>query len=333
VTRVAAVDCGTNSIRLLVADADPATGELVELDRRMKIVRLGQGVDRTGRLAPQALERTFAACREYAEVIRELGAERVRFVATSASRDASNREEFMRGVVDILGAEPEVITGDQEAEFSFTGATKELTGHDHVTGPYLVVDIGGGSTEFVEGDERVRAARSVDIGCVRLTERHVVAGDPPASAPEANQAPDKAADPLTKSQIAAIRDDVTRALDLAEEAVSLTGACRPGGGGHTLVGLAGSVTTVAAVALELDAYDPAAIHHSRIPVGRVREITEWLLRSTHAERAAIPVMHPGRVDVIAAGALVLLSVMERTGAEEVVVSEHDILDGIGWSVA
>ncbi|MET7763728.1 Ppx/GppA phosphatase family protein [Streptomyces sp. NPDC005336] len=319
-TRVAAVDCGTNSIRLLVADADPATGELIELDRRMTIVRLGQGVDRTGRLAPEALERTFAVCRQYAEVIRELGAERVRFVATSASRDAENREEFVRGVVDILGVEPEVITGDQEAEFSFTGATKELKGHEHVAGPYLVVDIGGGSTEFVVGDDHVRAARSVDIGCVRLTERHLVNHD-------------TVADPPSADQVSAMKGDIDRALDLAEETVPLTGACRPGEGGHTLVGLAGSVTTVAAMALELDTYDPAAIHHSRIPVGRVREITEWLLGSTHAERAAIPVMHPGRVDVIAAGALVLLSIMERTGASEVVVSEHDILDGIAWSIA
>lgn len=173
-TRVAAIDCGTNSIRLLVADANPATGELVDLDRRMTIVRLGQGVDRTGRLAPEALERTFAACRDYAAIIKEHGAERLRFVATSASRDAENRDEFVRGVLDILGVEPEVITGDQEAEFSFTGATKELTGRDDLAKPYLVVDIGGGSTEFVVGDDHVRAARSVDIGCVRLTERHLV---------------------------------------------------------------------------------------------------------------------------------------------------------------
>jgi exopolyphosphatase / guanosine-5'-triphosphate,3'-diphosphate pyrophosphatase len=320
-TRVAAVDCGTNSIRLLVADAHPGTGELIELDRRMKIVRLGQDVDRTGRLAPEALDRTFAACREYAEVIRELGAEHVRFVATSASRDAENREEFVRGVVEILGVGPEVITGDQEAEFSFTGATKELSGHDQLAGPYLVVDIGGGSTEFVIGDDHVRAARSVDIGCVRLTERHLADHD-------------RVADPPAPDQVDAIRADIERALDLAEETVPLTGVCRPGeDGGHTLVGLAGSVTTVAAIALGLDTYDPAAIHHARIPVGRVREITERLLGSTHAERAAIPVMHPGRVDVIAAGALVLLSIMERTAAEEVVVSEHDILDGIAWSIA
>lgn len=319
-TRVAAVDCGTNSIRLLVADADPATGELTELDRRMKIVRLGQGVDRTGRLAPEALERTFAACREYAEVIRGLGAERVRFVATSASRDAENREEFVRGVVDILGVEPEVITGDQEAEFSFTGATKELTGHEHLSGPFLVVDIGGGSTEFVSGDDGVRAARSVDVGCVRLTERHLVVNN-------------QVSDPPTPGQIDAMKADIGRALDLAGETVPLTGVCRPGEGGHTLVGLAGSVTTVAAIALGLAEYDPGVIHHARVPADRVAEITGKLLTSTHAERATIGAMHPGRVDVIASGALVLLSIMERTGAEEVVVSEHDILDGIAWSIS
>ncbi|MEU5402107.1 Ppx/GppA phosphatase family protein [Streptomyces sp. NPDC005963] len=303
-TRVAAIDCGTNSIRLLVADADPATGQLVELDRRMTIVRLGQGVDRTGRLAPEALERTFAACREYAAVIEEHGAERLRFVATSASRDAENRDEFVRGVLDVLGVEPEVISGDQEAEFSFTGATKELPGHEE----RLVVDIGGGSTEFVIGRERVEAARSVDIGCVRLTERHV-RSDPPAPV-----------------EIAAVRADIEAALDLAERTVPLRGA-------RTLVGLAGSVTTVAGIALGLDAYDSTAIHHARIPVEQVRTIVQKLIDATHDERAAIPVMHPGRVDVIVAGACVLLAIMERIGAEEVVVSEHDILDGIAWSVA
>ncbi|MGX7761124.1 Ppx/GppA phosphatase family protein [Streptomyces angustmyceticus] len=311
--RVAAIDCGTNSIRLLVADCDPVTGELKDLDRRMQIVRLGQDVDRTGRLAPEALERTFAACREYAAVIKGLGAEQVRFVATSASRDAENRDDFVRGVVDILGVEPEVITGDQEAEFSFNGATKELLSRADLERPFLVVDIGGGSTEFVLGDASVRAARSVDVGCVRMTERHLVHGG-------------EISDPPTPGQIDAIRADVAAALDRAEETVPL-------GEAATLVGLAGSVTTVAAIALGLDRYESEAIHHSRIPLAKVREITDRLLSSTHAERAAIPVMHPGRVDVIGAGALVLLSIMERTGAEEVVVSEHDILDGIAWHAA
>ncbi|WP_236244361.1 Ppx/GppA phosphatase family protein [Streptomyces sp. CC210A] len=302
-TRVAAVDCGTNSIRLLVADVDPATGEVVDLDRRMTIVRLGQGVDRTGRLAREALERTFAACREYAAVIEELGAQKLRFVATSASRDAENRDDFVRGVRDILGVEPEVVTGDQEAEFSFTGATKELDGTDS----YLVVDIGGGSTEFVVGTEHARAARSVDIGCVRLTERHV------------------RTDPPSRDEVAAIRADVRAALDLAERTVPLREA-------DTLVGLAGSVTTVAAVALGLEEYDSSVIHGSRISAGQVAEVTERLRAMTHDERAAIPVIHPGRVDVIIAGALVLREVMERVGAREVVVSEHDILDGIALSL-
>ncbi|MGY5127971.1 Ppx/GppA phosphatase family protein [Streptomyces nigrescens] len=328
--RVAAIDCGTNSIRLLVADADPATGELKDLDRRMQIVRLGQGVDRTGRLAPEALERTFAACREYAAVIKGLGAEQVRFVATSATRDAENRDDFVRGVVDILGVEPEVITGDQEAEFSFNGATKELTGRADLERPFLVVDIGGGSTEFVLGAESVRAARSVDVGCVRMTERHLVhegeAHPSPGHRPSTSAPHAPLSDPPAPGQIAAIKADVAAALDRAEETVPLREAA-------TLVGLAGSVTTVAAIALGLNQYDSEAIHHSRIPLAKVREITDRLVSSTHAERAAIPVMHPGRVDVIAAGALVLLSIMERVGAEEVVVSEHDILDGIAWSLA
>jgi exopolyphosphatase/guanosine-5'-triphosphate,3'-diphosphate pyrophosphatase len=303
VTRVAAIDCGTNSIRLLVADIDPATGEVTDLDRRMTIVRLGQGVDRTGLLAPEALERTFAACREYAAVIKEYGAERLRFVATSASRDAGNRDDFVRGVLDILGVEPEVITGDQEAEFSFTGATKELPGAEE----YLVVDIGGGSTEFVVGTAHARAARSVDIGCVRLTERHV------------------RSDPPSQAEVAAIRADIEAALDLAEATVPLREA-------DTLVGLAGSVTTVAAIALGLEEYDSAAIHRSRISYDQVAEVTARLLGSTHDERSAIPVMHPGRVDVIVSGALVLQAVMDRVGAREVVVSEHDILDGIALSL-
>ncbi|MGW1766614.1 Ppx/GppA phosphatase family protein [Streptomyces sp. NPDC002073] len=312
-TRVAAIDCGTNSIRLLVADVHPATGELVELDRRMTVVRLGQGVDKTGRLAPEALERTFAACREYAALIKEFGAEHLRFVATSASRDAENRDDFVAGVLDILGVEPEVVTGDQEAEFSFTGATRELAGADHLEKPFLVVDIGGGSTEFVVGEEHVRAARSVDVGCVRMTERHLVVEG-------------VVSDPPTEAQIAAIRADIEAALDLAAETVPLAEA-------RTLVGLAGSVTTVAGIALGLDAYDSAAIHHARIPYETVREITHRMLTSTHAERAALGVMHPGRVDVIGAGSLVLLAIMERTGAREVVVSEHDILDGIAFATA
>ncbi|MBA0049416.1 Ppx/GppA family phosphatase [Streptomyces sp. AJS327] len=315
--RVAAIDCGTNSIRLLVAETGPTgpggePGELRELDRRMRIVRLGEGVDRTGRFAPEALERTFTACREYAGVIGELGAERLRFVATSASRDVRNRDEFTHGVRDILGVEPEVITGAREAEFSFTGATRGLGGEGFAR-PYLVTDIGGGSTEFVVGDTGVRAAHSVDIGCVRLTERHLTHRGEITDLP-------------TAAQIEAVRADVTAALDEVERTVPITEA-------HTLVGLAGTVTTIGGIALDLAAYDSAAIHHSRVSRQRVEEITHRLLTSTHEERAAIPVMHPGRVDVINAGALVLLSVMERAGAEEVVVSEHDILDGVAIHTA
>ncbi|MBO8195747.1 Ppx/GppA family phosphatase [Streptomyces oryzae] len=313
-SRVAAIDCGTNSIRLLVADLDPNTGALTELDRRMEIVRLGQGVDRTGRLAPEALERTFAACRRYAGIIAEFGVppERTRFIATSASRDAENRDEFVRGVVDILGVEPEVITGDQEAEFSFTGATKELAPGTFAP-PYLVVDIGGGSTEFVLGDAHVEAARSVDIGCVRLTERHLTVDGALIETPD-------------PAQVAAVRADVESALDEVARTVPLERA-------RTLVGLAGTVTTLGGVALDLDAYDSSRIHHSRIPLPQVRDLTDRLLTATHDERAAIPVMHPGRVDVINAGALVLLTIMERLGTEEVVVSEHDILDGIAFKIA
>ncbi|WP_344522771.1 Ppx/GppA phosphatase family protein [Streptomyces albiaxialis] len=314
-TRVAAIDCGTNSIRLLVADLDPSTGELHDLDRRMEIVRLGQGVDRTGRLAPEALERTFAACRTYASALEEFGVgpDRLRFVATSASRDAENREEFVRGVKDILGVEPEVITGDQEAEFSYTGATRELDRAAHPA-PYLVVDIGGGSTEFVVGDGEVEAALSVDVGCVRLTERHLTSADGTIT------------ETPSREQTAAIRADVESALDEVEKTVPLRSA-------HTLVGLAGTVTTLGALALDLDTYDPGRIHHARLTYEEARAQTTRLLAATHDERAALPVMHPGRVDVINAGALVLLTVMERTGTEELVVSEHDILDGIAWSLA
>ena len=317
-TRVAAVDCGTNSIRLLIAEVEPepaggGAGALRELDRRMTIVRLGQGVDRTGRLAPEALERTFAACRDFAARIEERGGvDQLRFVATSATRDAANRDDFVRGVVDILGVEPEVITGDEEAALSFLGATASRPAEGGGwEAPYLVVDIGGGSTEFVLGEERARAARSVDIGCVRLTERHLVREG-------------RLSDPPPPEALAAIRKDIEAALDTAAETVPLRQAA-------TLVGLAGSVTTVAGIALGLDTYDPAAIHHARISREQVDEVVGRLVRSGHAERAAIPVMHPGRVDVIVAGSMVLQAVMERSGAAEVLVSEHDILDGIALS--
>jgi exopolyphosphatase / guanosine-5'-triphosphate,3'-diphosphate pyrophosphatase len=304
--RVAAIDCGTNSIRLLVADHDPATDTMTDVRRRLEIVRLGQDVDRTGRLAPEAIERTRVALAGYAETCRDLGVDRVRMVATSATRDAANREDFRGMVLATLGAEPEVITGGEEAELSFTGAVHELAGDPAAAPPRLVVDIGGGSTELVLGEDSVTAAHSMDVGCVRLTERHL-RDDPP-----------------TPRQVAAAEADVRAALRQARAEVPVEHA-------RTFVGLAGSVTTVAAIALDLPGYDPARIHHSRIPVAGVRAVTDRLLRGTRAERAAHPAMHPGRVDVIGAGALILRVLMDETGAAEVLVSEHDILDGIAWS--
>ncbi|NDL59904.1 Ppx/GppA phosphatase family protein [Phytoactinopolyspora mesophila] len=303
--RVAALDCGTNSIRLLVTELDPGDGGQHDLDRQMRIVRLGQDVDRTGRLGEQALERTIVALREYVQVIDDWGVEKVRMVATSATRDAANADVFVEGVRSVLGVDPEVVSGDEEAWLSFTGATRDLG--SEVPGPYLVVDIGGGSTEFVHGTEEPEAARSVDIGSVRLTER-CFADDPP-----------------TSEQVARARADIDAALDDVAETVPLRGA-------SSLIGLAGSVTTVGAIHLGLSAYDRDAIHHARVPVRGVAEISDRLLAASHDERAAIPVIHPGRVDVIAAGALILRCVAERAGVEEVVLSEHDILDGIAWSL-
>jgi exopolyphosphatase/guanosine-5'-triphosphate,3'-diphosphate pyrophosphatase len=348
-TRVAAIDCGTNSVRLLIADI--SGDELVEIERRMEIVRLGQGVDRTGRLAPEALERTFTAMRGYAKLIEGHGAERVRVVATSATRDAANRDEFVRGVVEIFGVEPEVISGEEEAQLSFTGATKDLSALRPMR-PYLVVDIGGGSTEFVLGTTEVEASRSVDIGCVRMTERHL-RSDPPSPEQLAAAVAD------IDAALAAVRTgESTRdeAAALAGEAASAeTGLVDAGGGGgmplpppppapplvppvpvdraRTLVGLAGSVTTVAGIALDLPAYDSERIHLARIKARQVHDVTRMLLHSTHDERAAIGVMHPGRVDVIGAGALILDRIMREYGFNDVVVSEHDILDGIAWSLS
>jgi len=307
VLRVAAIDCGTNSIRLLVADVDPDKGTLVDLDRRMEVVRLGQGVDSTGRIAPEALARTLAATRAYAAAIESLGATAVRFVATSASRDAENRNEFVEGVKAILRVAPEVVTGEEEAALSFAGATRELDA-DGVPGPYLVLDIGGGSTELVLGDGAgVRAARSVDVGCVRLTERHVHS------------------DPMTAEEVAAVRRDAAEAVELAARTVPLEQA-------RTLVGVAGTVTTMSAMALDLPHYDSTVIHRSRMTAQQVHDVTARLVAASAAERAALPFMHPGRVDVIPAGALVLQTVVDRMGVGEVVVSEHDILDGIAWSL-
>jgi exopolyphosphatase/guanosine-5'-triphosphate,3'-diphosphate pyrophosphatase len=271
----------------------------------MEIVRLGAGVDRTGELAPEALERTFTALRAYAADISRLGAERVRMVATSATRDARNRGELVAGVRAILGVDPEVISGDEEAALSYAGAAAELP---HAATPILVADIGGGSTELVLGDSSgVLAARSVNIGCVRMAERHF------------------RTDPPDPAEAAAIVADVNAALDLAEQTVPLREAA-------TLVGVAGTVTTIAALAAGLPEYDSERIHLLSTPAGAVAEVTGKLLAMTHSERAALPVMHPGRVDVIAAGALVLRTLVERVGLPAVIASERDILDGLAFSL-
>lgn len=320
---VAAIDCGTNSIRLLIADVVHVGDDevqVVDVDRRMEIVRLGEGVDQTGAFAPQALERTFAALREYAEAIEghgiALGPDAVRMVATSATRDAANRQEFIDGVREIIGVEPEVVTGLDEAELSFVGATAEIQAQDGDGGlapPFLVVDIGGGSTEFVLGGDPdaegdlVRASLSVDIGCVRMTERHL-RDDPP-----------------TQEQVAAATADIEAALDEVERSVPLRGA-------GSVVCVAGTATTVAGMALDLPEYDSERIHQTRVGVEELDRITAELLGATAAERSRIGVMHPGRVDVIGAGALVLSRVLARTGADSFVASEHDILDGVAWSL-
>jgi exopolyphosphatase/guanosine-5'-triphosphate,3'-diphosphate pyrophosphatase len=299
--RVAAIDCGTNSVRLLIADV--ADGALTDVSRRMEIVRLGEGVDRTGRLAPEAIERTRKALLGYAVEIAELGVSRVRMCATSASRDAANADEFTTMVRATLGVDPEVITGDEEARLSFAGAVTGLEAEQ----PYLVVDIGGGSTEFVVGGDAVQHAVSMDIGCVRMTERHLH-GDPP-----------------TQTEVAAAERDITQAVDTALRTVS-------GSDAATLVGLAGSVTTVAALALHLPGYDAKQIHHARIPYDDVAKVTSDLLGSTVADRRDLPVMHAGRADVIGAGALILRIIMERAGMTSVIASEHDILDGICYGI-
>jgi exopolyphosphatase / guanosine-5'-triphosphate,3'-diphosphate pyrophosphatase len=313
--RVAAIDCGTNSLRLLIADLDPARHTLTDVERRMEIVRLGQGVDAIGRLAPEALERTMRVLRQYADEIGKAEASAVRMVATSATRDASNAADFSAGVQQTLGIMPEVISGQEEARLSFTGATAELGGTGPAAGqpqpPFLVVDIGGGSTEFVVGGGlpgTSLAAISVDVGCVRLTERHLHS------------------DPPQPGEIAAACADIDRALDDVAAAVPVAEA-------KTLVGLAGSVTTVTAIALGLPVYDPAKTHHARLSAAEVRRVTDQLLSQSRDERAAIGSLHPGRVDVIGAGALILSRLMERFGFGEMVTSEHDILDGIAWSIA
>ena len=314
--RVAAVDCGTNSIRLLIADItrdDDGGTRLTDVVRLMRVNRLGQGVDATGRLAPEALERTFAAAEEYAALIREHGAVRVRFVATSASRDAENRQEFVDGIRARLGVEPEVISGDEEAALSFAGATSVLAGGNGAK--TLVVDLGGGSTEFVLGtSEGVLAAKSTDMGCVRFTERHLLS------------------DPPTEAEITVARVEVLDIIAQVLAAVPLAEADR-------LVGVAGTITTVTAHALGLREYDSEAIHGAELSMEQVDLAAGSLLHMDRAQRAALPYMHPGRVDVIGAGALIWQTIVDRVAeltdgrVSSALTSEHDILDGIALSAA
>ncbi len=317
--RVAAIDCGTNSIRLLIADRDRAPGgiRLRDRHREMRIVRLGEGVDATGRFAPDALARTRAALVDYAALLGEHRVTHVRMVATSATRDAANRDDFFAMTADVLGAVmpgavAEVITGQQEAELSFTGAVGEL---DPAVGPFVVVDLGGGSTEVVLGDSPsaggVQASYSADIGCVRMTER-CLHSDPP-----------------TAAQVASAREVVRERLGEALRVVPVQRA-------ETWVGVAGTFTTLAALAHRLPSYDAQAIHLSRVGLAELLDVCERLIGMTRTQRAALGPMHEGRVDVIGGGAIVVqelaVALAQRAGIDELVVSEHDILDGIALSI-
>ena len=302
VMRVAAIDCGTNSIRLLIADIDGTNFR--EIVREMEIVRLGQGVDKTGQFHPDAIARTLAAVDSFARTIAAKGVEKIRFCATSATRDATNRDLFINGVKERLGIEPEVIPGEVEAALSFQGATKDF---NKTEGPFLVIDIGGGSTEFVFGTDKVEFAKSMNIGCVRMSERHFTGGE---------------AEP---GQIAAATADIDEAIAQAAKIVPIKDA-------KTLIAVAGTATTVAAAALDLPGYDRYSIHLSRISAEKTHAISKQFLAMSRDARAALGYMHPGRVDVIGAGALVLSRIMYATGASEFVASESDILDGMAWSL-
>ena len=302
-TRVAAIDCGTNSIRLLIADIE---GEnFREIYRTMEIVRLGQGVDKTKAFHPDALDRTLKAVAHFADEIARRGVQKIRFCATSATRDATNRDLFVDGVKALLGVSPEVISGEEEARLSFLGATKELKGFG---APYLVIDIGGGSTEFVFGSSDVEAAKSQNIGCVRMSERHFTALPP------------------SESEVLKAKADIDDAIREAATLVPITQA-------KTVIAVAGTATTVAAAALELDQYDRYSIHLSRISTESTHQIADRFLAMNREDLSALSYMHPGRVDVIAAGSLVLSRIMEFTRAQEFVASESDILDGMAWSLA
>ncbi|OCB35807.1 exopolyphosphatase [Mycobacterium malmoense] len=312
VSRFAGIDCGTNSIRLLIADV--SDGRLRDVHRETRIVRLGQGVDATGEFAPEAIARTRDALADYAALLKRHGVERVRMVATSAARDVANRDVFFAMTADVLGAAvpgavAEVITGAEEAALSFRGAVGEL---DPAAGPFVVVDLGGGSTEIVVGGDAVVASYSADIGCVRLTER-CLHSDPP-----------------TPDEVAAARAVVRERLGVALGVVPVEGA-------RTWVGLAGTMTTLSALAHNMTSYDSAAIHLSRVAGNDLLAVCERLIAMPRAERAALAPMHEGRADVIGGGAIVVEELARelraRAGIDELTVSEHDILDGIVLSVA
>ena len=302
--RVAALDCGTNSIRLLIAEENLGASAFTEISRKMSIVKLGEGVDKNKAFLPDAISRTLAALKAFAAEIAEAKVEKVRFCATSATRDAQNRDEFLIPVAQMLGITPEVISGEEEAKLSFLGATQALS---KSYGPFLVIDIGGGSTEFVFGSDHVDAARSVNIGCVRMSERHFK-NDPP-----------------NQSEIDSARIDIRNAIAQAAEVVPIKNA-------KTLVAVAGTATTVAAAALNLAEYDSELIHLAKISAKETRRVSDWLLTLTRQERSDLGYMHPGRVDVIAAGSLVLAEIIKATGLESFVASENDILDGMVWSM-
>lgn len=298
---VAVIDCGTNAIRLLVAVVTPG-GQMEDLIREMRTVRLGEGVDRTGEFSQQALDRTFTACREYAQTIAQFNVRTIRFIATSASRDVSNRGEFIKGVESILGVTPEIISGTEEAELSYLGA---ISGFDpEPEQPIVVADIGGGSTEFVmRNSTSTFIAHSINIGCVRMTERYLQS------------------DPPTDSEIAQAIEEIHRGLSQVRSQLPIHTA-------KTFIGLAGSVTTVAAMSLGLHEYNATAIHGAVLSLEQVEWVTDQLIHMSRAERAQLGFMHPGRVDVIGGGALILRESMRQLNFPRVVVSEHDLLDGV-----
>jgi exopolyphosphatase/guanosine-5'-triphosphate,3'-diphosphate pyrophosphatase len=302
-TVIASLDLGTNSTRVLVAR--PVEGRLEVLDRRNMITRLGQGVGASGRLAPEAVDRTLACLRDYREILDRHGVDRVRVAATSASRDAANRDQFFDAVEALIGTRPELLSGDEEGRLSFRGATGEL---DPASGPFLVVDIGGGSTEFIVGTDRVEGVASVDIGCVRLTEKFLL-HDPP-------QAEELSA---CISLTDAYLDDVVREIPAAAEA-------------RTLVGLAGTVTTVAAVEIGLETYDRDRIHHFHLTHEAAEDVFRTLATESRADRIHNPGLEEGRADVIVGGCCVLVALFRRFGFDEMVVSESDILDGLALSL-